>query len=108
MPGGIHSNKQMKYVPAKYLLYLYRNNMCSDQVKDYVSRYMDELQREVKTDGGWLRGREDQVSAQAEIIFEQLAKQNMLRFDLNQFKQDYPSLFKVIIDTAVKLKTTQP
>ncbi len=107
MPGGAHSNKQMKYVPANYLLYIHKQNMCSPQVRDYIDRYWNELQREVKTNGGWVRGQEDKLSGMAEVIFNQVASQHMKNWNLNQFKQDYPTLFQVIIDTAVKLKTAE-
>lgn len=37
MPGaGKHAGKKMANVPADYLIWVYENNKCSQQVREYV------------------------------------------------------------------------
>lgn len=41
MPSGKYKDDKMIDVPAKYLLYVYENKMCSVLVEDYVIRNLD-------------------------------------------------------------------
>ncbi len=43
-----HGGKKMVNVPAKYLIWVYENNRCTPDVKDYVERNMDALQLDIK------------------------------------------------------------
>lgn len=49
MPWGIHKGKKMANVPAPYLLFLYENNKCDAQVKEYITDNLDVLKQETKT-----------------------------------------------------------
>ncbi len=45
MPSGKHKGKKMTNVPAKYLIWIYDNNKCTDEVKGYIKdNYTDLLQ----------------------------------------------------------------
>ena len=47
MPFGKYKGEAMVDVPASYLLWLYENNKCNRQVKDYIEDCMDALKKEV-------------------------------------------------------------
>lgn len=49
MPFGKHQGVAMANVQASYLLWLYENNKCSKEVKDYIEENMDLIQSEIKT-----------------------------------------------------------
>lgn len=46
MPWGIHQGTKMANVPASYLLYLYRENKCSAEVRDYIFDNLEVLKNE--------------------------------------------------------------
>jgi uncharacterized protein (DUF3820 family) len=47
MPFGKHKDKRMIDVPAFYLLYIYDNNMVSDErVRRYIIENLDALKKE--------------------------------------------------------------
>lgn len=48
MPFGIHKGTSMANVPAEYLLWLYDNGKCSQEVRDYIEDNLDVLRQEVK------------------------------------------------------------
>jgi uncharacterized protein (DUF3820 family) len=48
MPYGIHKGEKMANVPASYLLWLYENDKCSTNVKQYIVDNYDVLKMEVK------------------------------------------------------------
>lgn len=48
MPWGKHKGTQMINVPANYLLWLYENNKCSGEVKEYIENMMEVLKIEKK------------------------------------------------------------
>lgn len=48
MPWGKYEGYLMKNVPANYLIYMYENDKCDQQVKEYVLDNLDFLQMEVK------------------------------------------------------------
>jgi len=48
MPFGKYINEKMANVPASYLMWLYDNNKCNQQVKDYIEENMDVLKDELK------------------------------------------------------------
>ena len=48
MPYGIHKGKHMIDVPPEYLIWLYENDKCSGQVKEYIEDCMDFLKGEIK------------------------------------------------------------
>ena len=50
MPSGKHKGEKMINVPAKYLLYVYENDMCSLRVKDYIERNLDVITQQAKTE----------------------------------------------------------
>lgn len=45
---GIHKGKQLEDVPASYLLWLYENNKCPDNLRKYIDDNMDILKIEAK------------------------------------------------------------
>lgn len=47
MPWGIHEGKEMQDVPTQYLMWLYDNNKCSKDVKDYIEDNLDVLEMEL-------------------------------------------------------------
>jgi len=47
MPFGKHKGTAMQGVPASYLLWLYENNKCNAQVKQYIEENLDVLHHEV-------------------------------------------------------------
>jgi hypothetical protein len=48
MPFGIHKGEKMANVPAGYLMYLYDNNKCTDEVRAYIVDNIDVLKEEIK------------------------------------------------------------
>jgi len=48
MPWGKYKGKKMQDVPADYLLYMYENNKCGSDVKEYIEDCIDILKKEVK------------------------------------------------------------
>lgn len=48
MPFGIHKGKKMEDVPASYLMWLYDNNKCNGNVKEYIIDNLDVLRGEIK------------------------------------------------------------
>ena len=46
MPFGKFKGDKMENVPAKYLLWLYNNNKCFGQVKDYIIDNLQVLEQE--------------------------------------------------------------
>lgn len=48
MPWGQYEGEKMANVPARYLMYLYDNNKCDKQVKDYIVDNMDVLKVEIE------------------------------------------------------------
>ncbi len=48
MPFGKYKGDKMENVPASYLLWLYDNNKCNNQVQDYIKDNYDVLQHELK------------------------------------------------------------
>jgi uncharacterized protein (DUF3820 family) len=50
MPSGKHKGTKMIDVPAKYLLHVYENNMCTKQVKNYVKANLDVITTQANTE----------------------------------------------------------
>lgn len=49
MPMGKHKGDKMIDVPAKYLIYIYENKMCTNQrVIDYIESNMEVLKQQAK------------------------------------------------------------
>ena len=48
MPSGKHKGMKMEDVPAKHLLYIYENEMCSERVKQYIIDNLDVIQQQAK------------------------------------------------------------
>lgn len=48
MPWGKYQGTAIANVPADYLLWLYENNKCSDDVKSYIEDNIDVLKSEIK------------------------------------------------------------
>ena len=46
MPFGKHKNKKMIDVPASYLLFLFEENKCNKEVKEYIEDNMDVLKKQ--------------------------------------------------------------
>jgi len=49
MPWGKHQGISMANVPADYLLWLYKENKCSDNVREYIKENLDVLKEETKS-----------------------------------------------------------
>jgi uncharacterized protein (DUF3820 family) len=47
MPYGKHKGKEMANVPAAYLLWLYENDKCTDEVREYISENIEVLKMEI-------------------------------------------------------------
>lgn len=47
MPWGKYKSHSMENVPASYLIWLYENNKCNNQVKEYIEDNLDFLRMEV-------------------------------------------------------------
>ncbi|MDR1223260.1 MAG: DUF3820 family protein [Tannerella sp.] len=50
MPFGRYKGEKMANVPARYLMWLYDNKKCNDDVKGYIEDNMDVLKAEIKCD----------------------------------------------------------
>lgn len=48
MPYGKYKGSKMIDVPASYLMYLYDNKMCSDNVKIYIEENKEVIEKELK------------------------------------------------------------
>lgn len=48
MPFGKHAGTEIANVPADYLIWMYENNKCNNQVKEYIQDNIDILKMEVK------------------------------------------------------------
>lgn len=48
MPSGKYQGEKMIDVPAKYLLYVFENNMCTVRVKDYIRKNLDVIKDQIK------------------------------------------------------------
>lgn len=46
MPYGKYEGKQLKDVPADYLLWLYYNDRASKEIEEYVERNLEALKEE--------------------------------------------------------------
>ena len=46
MPFGKHKGEKMANVPASYLLWLFENDKCNKEVREYVLINMDVLKKE--------------------------------------------------------------
>lgn len=51
MPYGVHKGEKMANVPATYLMWLYNENKCNKDVRDYIDDNLDVLEKEVKRNG---------------------------------------------------------
>jgi uncharacterized protein (DUF3820 family) len=47
MPFGKYKNEKMANVPAEYLIWLYDNDKCSGDVREYIIENMDVLKQEI-------------------------------------------------------------
>lgn len=47
MPYGKHKGTAMANVPAQYLLWLYDNNKCTPEVREYITDNLDALRLEI-------------------------------------------------------------
>lgn len=48
MPFGKYKGVKMANVPASYLLWLYDNDKCTQEIRDYVNDNIDALELEMK------------------------------------------------------------
>jgi uncharacterized protein (DUF3820 family) len=48
MPFGKYKGDKMANVPAGYLVWLYNENKCNKEVRDYIEDNLDVLKEEVK------------------------------------------------------------
>jgi uncharacterized protein (DUF3820 family) len=48
MPFGIHKGKQLADVPASYLIWLFDNGKCGNELRKYIQDNMNVLSNEVK------------------------------------------------------------
>jgi uncharacterized protein (DUF3820 family) len=48
MPWGRYKGYNMINVPASYLIWLYENNKCDDQVREYIEDNLSFLREEVR------------------------------------------------------------
>lgn len=51
MPFGEHKGEKMANVPAAYLIWLYENNKCSADVREYIEANLDVLKQEIRNNG---------------------------------------------------------
>lgn len=49
MPFGQHKGEKMIDVPASYLIWLFENNKCNGDVKEYIKDNLDVLKQQSKT-----------------------------------------------------------
>ena len=47
MPYGKHKGTAMANVPSQYLLWLYENQKCTPEVREYVTDNLDALRMEI-------------------------------------------------------------
>lgn len=47
MPFGKYQGTEMANIPADYLIWLYENNKCNKEVKEYIEDNMDILRMEL-------------------------------------------------------------
>lgn len=45
---GIHSGKKLCNVPPYYLIWLYENNKCYGELKEYIKENLDVLKSEIE------------------------------------------------------------
>lgn len=48
MPYGIYKGEAMGDIPPHYLLWLYENNKCSGEVRDYIIENLDVIKMQIK------------------------------------------------------------
>ena len=48
MPFGKYQGEKMINVPANYLMWLYNENKCNKEVREYIEDNLDVLQEEIK------------------------------------------------------------
>jgi uncharacterized protein (DUF3820 family) len=48
MPFGKYKGQKMANVPADYLIWLYENNKCSNDVREYIEDNLEVLRFEIK------------------------------------------------------------
>ena len=48
MPYGEYKGQKMANVPPEYLIWLYDNDKCSDEVYDYICDNLETLKQEVE------------------------------------------------------------
>lgn len=46
MPYGVHKGEKMINVPASYLIWLFDNDKCSGDVREYIMENIDVLRKE--------------------------------------------------------------
>jgi uncharacterized protein (DUF3820 family) len=54
MRFGLHKGKKLIDVPASYLIFLYENERCSGDLKQYIFDNLDSLKHDVKN-GKWFK-----------------------------------------------------
>lgn len=47
MPSGKYRGTKMEDVPAEHLIYIYDNDLCSDDVSDYIEDCIEVLNMEI-------------------------------------------------------------
>lgn len=52
MKFGLHKGKKLIDVPASYLIFLYENEKCFGDLKDYIFDNLDSLKHDVKNGKG--------------------------------------------------------
>jgi len=48
MPFGKYQGEKMANVPASYLMWLYNENKCNKEVREYIEDNLDVLQEEIR------------------------------------------------------------
>lgn len=48
MPSGKWKGTKMTNIPADYLMYVYDNDMCNRQVREYIESNLDVIKEEIK------------------------------------------------------------
>ncbi|MDV3536801.1 hypothetical protein CMU91_14880 [Elizabethkingia anophelis] len=49
MPFGKYKGRQMQYVPADYLIWIFEEGKCTDNVKKYIEDNMNVLEHEINS-----------------------------------------------------------